>query len=195
MVRFEFLEAYINRQEGAVAVQIWSSFLNFSKEFISTPTIHKYRLFPTLRCFTALAERISTTSALEDRRMRRDLIENFVKLVDSTVQMSGRSGAGLLRPSDASLRAHSKENDGTAPTTPLEGPGSGKEILEASVMSEKGVHAPARSTDSAKEVGSTHCRDSTCGLRNTDTCFPVYYPARAVLGKSSRTGLQTLQYR
>lgn len=86
--------------------------------------------------------------------MRRDLMENFVKLVDSSVQMSGRSGAGLLRPSDASLRAHNKEAEGTTPTTPLEGPGSGKEILDASVTSEKGTHAPNRSTDSAREVSS-----------------------------------------
>jgi hypothetical protein len=152
MIRFEFLEAYINRKEGPVAVQIWSSFLNFSKDFINTPPIHKYRLFPTLRCFTALAEKIATTSALEDRRMRRDLIDNFVKLVDATVQMSGRSGAGLLRPSDASLRTHGKEVDSTAPTTPLEGPGSGKEILDSSVMSEKTTLTSTRPTDSAKEV-------------------------------------------
>lgn len=83
--------------------------------------------------------------------MRRDLVENFVKLVDATVQMSGRSGMGLLRPSDANLRGHSKE-DGTAPSTPLEGPGAGKDILEASVLSEKGGALPAKATDSAREV-------------------------------------------
>lgn len=84
-------------------------------------------------------------------------MENFVKLVDSTVQMSGRSGAGLLRPSDANLRAHNKEAEGTTPTTPLEGPGGSKEILEVSVISEKGTHASPRSTDSAREVSCEGC--------------------------------------
>lgn len=153
MVRFQFLEAYITRQEGPVAVQIWPSLLHFAKEFINTPAPHKYRLFATLRCFTALTEKISQTSALEDRRMRRDLVENFVKLVDATVQMSGRSGAGLLRPSESNLRVHNKE-DVTAPTTPLEGPGV-KDALEASMMSEKGPATIAKSTDSAKEVSAT----------------------------------------
>lgn len=161
-IRFAFLEAYIEKQEGPVAVQIWTSFLNFAKEFINTPAPHKYRLFPTLRCLTALAEKISQTSALEDRRMRRDLVENFVKLVDATVQLSGRSGAGLLRPSEANLRAANKE-DATAPTTPLEGLGEGKDILQASIMSEKSVAAPAKTADSAKEV-------SRVGRYKSDRC-------------------------
>lgn len=135
-----------------MAVQIWSSFLTFAKEFINTPALHKYRLFPTLRCFTTLSEKISTTSALEDRRMRRDLLENFIKLVDATVQMSGRSGSGLQRPSSTSLNNSllAKESETTAPLTPIEGQ---KEIpMDASIMSEKGGVNVAKTTDSAKEV-------------------------------------------
>lgn len=73
LVRFEFLEAYVSRLDGPVAVQIWPSFLTFVKDFIHSPAPHKYRLFPSLRYLTTLVEKISTTSALEDRRMKRDL--------------------------------------------------------------------------------------------------------------------------
>lgn len=46
-------------------------------------------LFP--RCFTTLSERVSQTSALEDRRMRRDLQETFIRLVDASIQIAGRA--------------------------------------------------------------------------------------------------------
>jgi hypothetical protein len=53
------------------------------------------------RCFTVLSEKVSQTSALEDRRMRRDLQETFIRLVDASVQLAGRaveSGVWLKRP-------------------------------------------------------------------------------------------------
>lgn len=122
---------------------MWTTLLNFSKELLAHPTVHKYRLLPTLRCLTTSAEKLAQTPALEDRRMRRDLHETFVKLVDATVQASGRSSGGLSQPppttsaSTASLVSLTSEPNG-----------HGTEKLESSILSEKG----ALKQDSSNEV-------------------------------------------
>lgn len=44
-----------------------------------------------------LSEKVSQTAALEDRRMRRDLQDTFVKLADAAIQFGGRSEQGTVR--------------------------------------------------------------------------------------------------
>lgn len=61
---------------------------------IGNPTATKGQVFPTLRCFTELCDKISQTPALEDRRMRRDLHDTFVKLCDGSIQGVGRYSDG-----------------------------------------------------------------------------------------------------
>ncbi|GAA5884793.1 hypothetical protein JCM16303_007269 [Sporobolomyces ruberrimus] len=98
---FAFLEAYLSRLEGSLAVQVWSAFLAFVREVLSNTSTNRALVFPSLRCYTVLSEKVSQTSALEDRRMRRDLQETFVRLVDASIQLAGRaveSGVWLKRP-------------------------------------------------------------------------------------------------
>ncbi|PLW27497.1 hypothetical protein PCASD_17664 [Puccinia coronata f. sp. avenae] len=89
-VLFSFLESYISRLEGPIAVQMWNSSWNFARDVLTNSAVNKNQLFPTLKCFTLLAEKISQTSALEDRRMRRDLQDTFVKLCDAVIQTAGK---------------------------------------------------------------------------------------------------------
>jgi hypothetical protein len=44
----------------------------------------------TNRCFTSLSEKVSQTSALEDRRLRRDLQDTFIRLMDAAILVAGR---------------------------------------------------------------------------------------------------------
>lgn len=107
-VFFAFLEAYLDRMEGAIAVQVWSVCLSFVRDFLSNISSGRPYIFSCLRlvssslaeinadkvarrCFTTLSERVSQTSALEDRRMRRDLQETFIRLVDASIQIAGRA--------------------------------------------------------------------------------------------------------
>ncbi|BGP38275.1 hypothetical protein JCM10449v2_002204 [Rhodotorula kratochvilovae] len=90
-VTFAFLEAYIERMEGPNAVQVWSAVLAFTRDVLSNQSSNRSLVFPTLRVFTSLSEKISQTSALEDRRLRRDLQETFVRLADATIQIAGRA--------------------------------------------------------------------------------------------------------
>jgi hypothetical protein len=83
------------------------------------------------------------TSALEDKRLRRDLHETYMKLVDATIQMSGRSGDGLRRPI----------HDQSTVSTPIPSDinGASEHKLEASFVSEKSANFH-RSQDSAREL-------------------------------------------
>ncbi|BGP07694.1 Protein dopey-1 [Rhodotorula toruloides] len=107
---FGFLEMYIGRMEGLMAVQVWSAMLAFVRDVLANQSTHRSLLFPTLRCYTALAEKVSQTSALEDRRLRRDLQDTFIRLADATVQVAGRaaeSGGWLRKAPEAGLNGDS----------------------------------------------------------------------------------------
>ncbi|GAA6052531.1 hypothetical protein JCM3770_003812, partial [Rhodotorula araucariae] len=115
-VAFAFLEAYVDRMEGPHAVQVWSTVLGFTRDVLSNQSSNRSLVFPTLRVFTALSEKISQTSALEDRRLRRDLQEAFVRLADATIQLAGRaSEAGSwLRKAAADGSAVNGDSDSVA---------------------------------------------------------------------------------
>jgi hypothetical protein len=80
--------------------------------------------------------------------LRRDLHEVFIKLVDATVQTSGRTGGGLSQPSNLSASTASLTSLGTASSEPN---GHTSEKLEGSLYSEKGSQPP-RPRDAALEV-------------------------------------------
>lgn len=119
-ITFQFFETYLDRMDGPTAVAVWSVCLTFVREFLGTIStsrpfifyclryvsisLHETKLYAdveisVIRCFTALSEKVSQTSALEDRRMRRDLQETFLRLVDASVQLAGRAAeqGGWLR--------------------------------------------------------------------------------------------------
>lgn len=54
------------------------------------------QLFPILRCLTILGQIVSTTSALEDRRLRRDLQDTYVKLLDIVLSNSSKLGDSAI---------------------------------------------------------------------------------------------------
>ncbi|KAH7100146.1 Dopey, N-terminal-domain-containing protein [Auriculariales sp. MPI-PUGE-AT-0066] len=88
---FTFLEEYLRRLEGPIVIQVWGRCLSLAKDICSNAAVYKQQLYPMLRCITILAEKIAMTTALEDRRIRKDLQDIYVKLVDQCVLMSGRS--------------------------------------------------------------------------------------------------------
>ncbi|KAL1409508.1 hypothetical protein Q8F55_003491 [Vanrija albida] len=92
-----FLEAYISRLEGPIAIQVWNTLFSYSREVLSqssSPSA-KAQLFPVLRCLTILGQIVSTTSALEDKRLRRDLQDTYVKVLDAVVSNSSRVGDSI----------------------------------------------------------------------------------------------------
>ncbi len=93
-----FLEAYISRLEGPIAVQVWNAQYGYARDVLSQSNSPSARmlLFPVLRCLTMLGQIVSTTSALEDRRLRRDLQETYVKVLDAVLSNASRLGESAL---------------------------------------------------------------------------------------------------
>ncbi|KAF8313993.1 hypothetical protein DL93DRAFT_1101270 [Clavulina sp. PMI_390] len=87
---FTFLEFYFQRLEGPIAVQVWPTFANLSKELLSSQE-YKLQMFPLLRCTTAACDKISQTPAFDDRKFRRELQDTSVKLLDNCILIAGRS--------------------------------------------------------------------------------------------------------
>ncbi|GLB43530.1 putative dopey, N-terminal [Lyophyllum shimeji] len=127
-VLFKFLEQYLRRLEGPIAVQVWGRFLQLIKEIVGSTKDFKAQNFPALSCLTVLAEKITQTTAMEDRRVRKELQDNFGKLLDSAVMFVGRSydqGSWIRRSTKESLVANGRD-------TPAPRDGKTDEKLDAS---------------------------------------------------------------
>ncbi|OCF39597.1 hypothetical protein I317_06612 [Kwoniella heveanensis CBS 569] len=82
-----FLEAYVRRLEAPIALQVWSTVFGFSRDVIANANTSAARsqLLPVVQCLTAVALIVSKTSALEDRRLRRDLQDTYTKALDLVI--------------------------------------------------------------------------------------------------------------
>lgn len=109
-----FLEVYVSRLEAPIAVQIWNTLFNFARDILSTSSsTGKAQLYPILRCVTIVCKTVSTTSALEDRRLRRDLQDVYLKLLDGVVTNATKSAESAMwkRDSPNPEKISEKPND------------------------------------------------------------------------------------
>lgn len=139
---FRFLERYLGQLEGPVANQVWNRFMQLVKEVVAGLKDLKLQGYYTLRfafklrsmpvrdspdnrCLTVLADKVVQTTALDDRRLRKELQvrpavgycdlfrlnlvmeENYGKLVDSCVVSVSRldSGTWIRRTTKDTLSA------------------------------------------------------------------------------------------
>jgi len=89
-VLFRFLERYLGQLEGPVANQVWNRFIQLVKEVVTGLKDLKLQGYYTLRfaiklrptpvrdspnnrCLTVLADKVVQTTAMEDRRLRKEL--------------------------------------------------------------------------------------------------------------------------
>lgn len=108
-----FLEAYISRLEGPIAVQVWNALYGYARDILGqiNTAAAKAQVFSVLRCLTILGKIVSTTSALEDRRLRRDLQDTYVKVLDAVLSNSSRLGDSVLWEREGSVVIRAS-NDG-----------------------------------------------------------------------------------
>lgn len=89
---FSFLEAYLTRLDGSISLQVWPVFIILIKDILASSTQHKAEIFPALKCFTVIADKIMDDSVTyDDRKAKRDLTESYVRLADLAVLLAGRS--------------------------------------------------------------------------------------------------------
>ncbi|KAH8923425.1 hypothetical protein BT69DRAFT_1350163 [Atractiella rhizophila] len=117
---FVFLERYLETLEGPIAVQVWNQCMVFCRSVLNLgAVVGRPWSFPCLRCFTTLAERVARTSALEDRRIRRELQDVFVRLVDAVILIGGKAlestGWKSRMPNGVDDEEKEKEKDDTSP--------------------------------------------------------------------------------
>ncbi|RDB28675.1 Protein dopey [Hypsizygus marmoreus] len=132
-VLFKFLEQYLRRLEGPLAIQVWGRFLQLIKEIVGSTRDFKSQNFPALSCLTVLAEKITQTTAMEDRRVRKELQDNFGKLLDSSVIYVGRSfdqGSWIRRTTKESITTNGRDSP-----VPRGTDGKTDEKLDASAVS------------------------------------------------------------
>ncbi|KAG6851405.1 hypothetical protein H0H93_005803 [Arthromyces matolae] len=101
------------RLEGPIAIQVWNRFLQLVKDITGSTRDFKIHHFAALNCLTVLAEKITQTTAMEDRRIRKELQDNFGKLLDLSVAFVGRSydqGSWIRRSTKESLVATNGRN-------------------------------------------------------------------------------------
>ncbi|EGO05284.1 hypothetical protein SERLA73DRAFT_82881 [Serpula lacrymans var. lacrymans S7.3] len=97
---FTFLEQYFQRLEGPLAIQVWARFLQLTKELASSTREFKVQNFLVMKSLCILAEKVTQTAAVEDKRLRKDLQasqlqistrETLTKLLDSCIMFVGRT--------------------------------------------------------------------------------------------------------
>ncbi|KAH7907786.1 Dopey, N-terminal-domain-containing protein, partial [Hygrophoropsis aurantiaca] len=91
VVLFKFLEQYLQRLEGPLALQVWGRFLQLARDLVTNIREFKVQVFLVLKCLCVLGEKVTQTTAIEDRRIKKDLQETFGKLLDTCVTFVGRS--------------------------------------------------------------------------------------------------------
>jgi hypothetical protein len=88
-ILFRFLEQYLRRLEGPLATQVWSRYIQLAKEILGSSRDFKACNFPTLRfevsavfssenltlcrCLGILADKITQSTSMEDRKIRKEL--------------------------------------------------------------------------------------------------------------------------
>ena len=88
---FRFLEQYLRRLEGPLALQVWGRYLQLVKDLVGSTREFKAPNFPALRsvslesqkvvkiflhcfrCLGVLAEKVTQTTAVDDKRIRKEL--------------------------------------------------------------------------------------------------------------------------
>ncbi|KAI1794036.1 Dopey, N-terminal-domain-containing protein [Ganoderma leucocontextum] len=112
MTLFDFLEQYMKRLEGPLALQVWNRFLQLGKDLLVSMREFRPQAFATLKCFTVLADKVTQTTALDDKRIRKDMQETYGKLLDICV-LSGRaveSGSWIRRTPRDNLIANGRDS-------------------------------------------------------------------------------------
>ncbi|KAF9524082.1 Dopey, N-terminal-domain-containing protein [Crepidotus variabilis] len=130
---FKFLEQYMRRLEGPLALQVWPRFIQLVKDIITGSREFKPHCFSALRCLSILAEKVTQTTAMDDKKLRRELQDNYGKLLDTCVSHIGRS-----TDQGSWIRRSAKEtalSNGSGRESPAIRSDSASEKLDSSVAS------------------------------------------------------------
>ncbi|CAE6451535.1 unnamed protein product [Rhizoctonia solani] len=139
---FKFMQEYLIKLESPIVNQIWGRLMTLLKDITTNIPAHRSQVFPALKCLIAAAEKQAMTTALDDRRTKKDLQDIMTKLIDACLQASGRSVDGL------SSRKGTREALASGSANGRASPLSIHRVRTDSITNEKFVASPA--DDSAR---------------------------------------------
>ncbi|CAE7181510.1 unnamed protein product [Rhizoctonia solani] len=139
---FKFMQEYLIKLESPIVNQVWGRLMSLLKDITANISAHRSQVFPALRCLIAAAEKQAMTTALDDRRTKKDLQDIMTRLIDACLQTSGRSVDGL------SSRKSTREALASGSANGRASPLSIHRVRTDSITNEKLVVSPA--DDSAK---------------------------------------------
>ncbi|KAG8710253.1 hypothetical protein FRC11_004702, partial [Ceratobasidium sp. 423] len=90
-ILFKFMQEYLTKLESPIVNQVWGRLVSLLKDITANVQAHRSQVFPALKCLVAAAEKQAMTTALDDRRTKKDLQDIMTKLIDACLQTSGRS--------------------------------------------------------------------------------------------------------
>ncbi|OCH88751.1 hypothetical protein OBBRIDRAFT_64803 [Obba rivulosa] len=163
MSLFSFLEYYMKRLEGPLAVQVWGRIMQLAKDLATSMREFRVQAFATLRCLTILADKVCQTTAMEDRRLRKELQDTYSKILDICVT-AGRpaeSGSWIRRTQKETLGVNGRESP------ILRAPGDPKidEKMNTSSTSLPDLVKPTYSTDVVDQINLFIASDVVPNLR------------------------------
>ncbi|KAJ1302793.1 hypothetical protein OPQ81_003100 [Rhizoctonia solani] len=141
-ILFRFMQEYLTKLESPIVNQVWGRLMSLLKDITANVQAHRSQVFPALKCLIAAAEKQVMTTALDDKRTKKDLQDIMTKLIDACLQTSGRSIDGL------SSRKGTREALASGSANGRASPLSIHRVRTDSITNEKVVASPA--DDSAK---------------------------------------------
>ncbi|KAG0365844.1 hypothetical protein BGZ54_006153 [Gamsiella multidivaricata] len=92
IVLLRFLEIYCTYLPSVDSlVDLWPLCLNFVREYFPQATTYKYAFPSLLRIMTVLCDRLSHTTYFDDKKIRRDASELYLRVLDYCILTAGRS--------------------------------------------------------------------------------------------------------
>ncbi|WFD29679.1 hypothetical protein MSPP1_000689 [Malassezia sp. CBS 17886] len=118
LILFRFLEAYVSALDAVV--DSWPVLFLLAKHATTQQAGSKVYVYHTLRIVQRAGDRMAHTHALDDRRLRREVQEQFVRLSELLISLYTRALDLSLRRSDrdsdaASLAEDAESADGAPP--------------------------------------------------------------------------------
>ncbi|GAA98597.1 hypothetical protein E5Q_05284 [Mixia osmundae IAM 14324] len=102
---FAFLEECIKYMSSTAATSVLQQLITFTRDFSNNVATYKLQLYPSLRCFVALCDKLSGTASLEDRKARKDVQDLLAKCIEVVTQLTGKVGSAARKQGDEHISA------------------------------------------------------------------------------------------
>ncbi|KAG9078206.1 hypothetical protein FS749_009829 [Ceratobasidium sp. UAMH 11750] len=167
VVLFKFLQEYLAKLEGPIVNQVWGRFMSLLKDVAANVQSHRAQVFPALQCLVVAAEKQAMTTALDDKRVKKDLQDLMNKLIDACLQISARSidAPGSRKGTREALVGAANGRASPSPIVRVKTNGASSEKINASPAEDSAKVSAAWEFDMPDEINLFFARRLIPNLR------------------------------